>query len=85
MAKGLGFVDQPQGTSPVNPDGNPNVTTRRGGRAAMQKRPKYRPQKSMFTWTQRNVGKSYALGDPLWTERRNEEKNNPAYTDYIER
>lgn len=69
MGLGLGFANQ-------------NVIALEGSRGRGSK---YRPQKSMFRYTASQVGPSYQLGMPLWTERKNEQKAAPAYTDYIER
>ena len=85
MAKGLGFADQPQGTSPVNPDGNPN--TRRGNMRGPQPNQKYLARRTPYYW-QMQMGPSYGYGEYNYRrgQANNDSGNTPgAYLNFIER
>lgn len=83
MAKGLGFADQPQGTSPVNPDGNPNLR-RRSGPTPNQK---YTYRRTPYYWQMQQLP-SYGYGEYGYgrTKANNDSGKVPsAYLNYIER
>lgn len=86
MAKGLGFAGQPQGTSPVNPSGNPNRRVR-----TMSHTPKFTPRRTPYYWMAQNNLPSSGYGDIGYGLKRRGKHNNDtgsvpgAYTDYIER
>jgi hypothetical protein len=82
MAKGLGFVDQPQATTPAVPE-----EMRRRTRTP-QRQSRYTPRKTMFMWMQRNIRPTYEAGGfrTLARDRTDTDAGPtaPGYTDYIE-
>lgn len=87
MAKGLGLADQPQGTSPVNPDGNPNLRRVRGP----SPNNKYTQRNTPYQWMMQSNLPSYGYGDMGYGLRRRGKRNNDtgavpeAYINFIER
>lgn len=87
MAKGLGLAD-PQYTSPVNPEGNPNIRKAVRGPASWEK---YTPRRSVYTWMAGNTGMTGSYDSIGYGTRRRGKKNNDtgslpeAYLNFIER
>ncbi|TXH54695.1 MAG: hypothetical protein E6Q97_10310 [Desulfurellales bacterium] len=86
MAKGLGFSD-PQYTSPVNPEGNPNQRRR----VVLQPKQKFTPRRSPYMWQAQDSMSMAGYGGMEFGQMRRRKSNNDsgpvpsAYLNYIER